>query len=295
MNSGIESQEHRIKDSPLVREPQGYDATAKKWTATALGEHQPLVSNLRVVTFNTWFENLSWERRHTALLEILNKCDAHVIVLQKVTMRLLDKILGSQWIQEQYQYVRSDFELDREPTHGLILLSRQPIIKAELYSLPTTMGRGLLVATIQINSEVFSFATAHLESNDNPQRRGEQLKKIFATLNDSANVILAGDFNFCSSQHEENDRLDPQYLDTWGYLRPTESGFTQDTEINQMLFQARGQTRQVRIDRVLLRQSATRVWVPNFIELLGTEPISSDEPNAFPSDHFGILTEFVQA
>jgi tyrosyl-DNA phosphodiesterase 2 len=287
------SQENQIEDTSLVQEPLGYDAIAKKWTGAARAGHETHTSTLRVVTFNTWFEDLRWELRHTALLAILKKCDADVIVLQKVIMRLLDKILATEWIQDQYQYVRSGFQLDREPIHGLILLSRQPIVNAQLYSLPTTMGRGLLVAKMQINSEAFSFATVHLESNDNADRRAEQLRKIFVALNNSPNVVLAGDFNFCSSQHEENDRLNPQYLDTWGYLRPNESGFTQDTKANQMLFQARGQTRQVRIDRVLLRQSSNRTWEPNFIQLLGTEAISSDEPKVFPSDHFGLLTEFV--
>jgi tyrosyl-DNA phosphodiesterase 2 len=45
---------------------------------------------------------------------------------------------------------------------------------------------------------------------------------------------------------------------------------------------------QVRFDRVLLKPSE---WTPTSIELLGTEPISPEHPDVFPSDHFGLLCQ----
>ena len=45
----------------------------------------------------------------------------------------------------------------------------------------------------------------------------------------------------------------------------------------------------VRYDRVLLRSGEPR-WKPASIEHLGTEPISADIPDVFPSDPFGLFT-----
>jgi tyrosyl-DNA phosphodiesterase 2 len=107
------------------------------------------------------------------------------------------------------------------------------------------------------------------------------------------NVVLMGDFNFCASWQNENDRIDPAYHDVWELLRGNEPGYTEDTTINQMRYLIKGKHKQVRFDRILskgfTRESG---WAATAIELLGTEAITPELPFVFPSDHFGLLASF---
>ncbi len=116
---------------------------------------------------------------------------------------------------------------------------------------------------------------------------------IFASLRNVPNAIIMGDFNFCASWTEENDRIDPAYHDVWDVLRAGEPGYTEDTALNRMLYLSKGKHKQVRFDRVLLKTSKPDLpgsrWEEKSIRLLGTEPIFVDMPEVFPSDHFGLL------
>jgi tyrosyl-DNA phosphodiesterase 2 len=99
-----------------------------------------------------------------------------------------------------------------------------------------------------------------------------------------------GDFNFCASWSEENDRIDPAYQDVWNLLRGDEPGYTENTSINRMRYLVKGKHKHVRFDRILLKSSAPDSgWVASSIELLGTEPVSPEHQDVFPSDHFGLL------
>ena len=86
-------------------------------------------------------------------------------------------------------------------------------------------------------------------------------------------------------------RITAPFLDVWPALRPHDDGYTEDTSINLMRFDARNKKRQVRFDRVLLKGAG---WRAAGIELLGTEPISPALPRVFPSDHFGVECRLVR-
>lgn len=242
------------------------------------------------VTFNTWFQGLDAPLRYAGLLQCLEASRADVIMLQEVTVALLETLRAAPWFRREFVYVRSDFRVDTIPSHGLLLLARFPVVEATLYPLRTYMGRKLLVARCIVNGAPLVFATVHLESMKNyADVRGDQLHSIFGILKDHPEVILAGDFNFCSSAAEENRRIDGAYTDLWPALRPGEPGYTQDTDVNLMLANSKRETKRVRIDRVLLRsESSTHRWLPASIELLGTAPVDARHPRIFPSDHFGI-------
>jgi hypothetical protein len=55
-----------------------------------------------------------------------------------------------------------------------------------------------------------------------------------------------------------------------------------------MRYLMKGKHKQVRFDRVLLKSTN---WIPSSIDMLGTEPMSPDQPDVFPSDHFGLLCQ----
>jgi tyrosyl-DNA phosphodiesterase 2 len=153
----------------------------------------------------------------------------------------------------------------------------------------TVLGRRLVAAEIDVGPSSLVVATVHLESmTRNHALRAAQLAKAFPLLKAAApDALLLGDFNFCSSWPAENANLDPEFVDLWPALRGREPGYTEDTEINAMLRNVKGQEKMVRFDRVLLH-SAGGAWRPRSIELLGTVPIAGWCPEVFPSDHFGL-------
>jgi tyrosyl-DNA phosphodiesterase 2 len=267
----------------------GFDAARQAWLEVESADEDVEIFTLACATFNTWFQGEERELRYGGLLNVLEQSNADVIVLQEVTIQLLESIMSANWVRDSYRFARSPFRADAIPSHGTMLLSRLPFCNAKLHPIPTYMGRSLLTVEAKINGTNFMLATVHLESmKSNADTRGEQLDAIFEILERSQNVILAGDFNFCSSSREENSRIDPRYIDIWASLKPDEPGFTRDTEINHMVAKAKGESQRVRIDRILLRSEA-QVWVPNSIELLGTLPVSPQYPKIFPSDHFGVI------
>ena len=157
------------------------------------------------------------------------------------------------------------------------------------------MSRKLLVAELRINEQPLHIATVHLESyKHSAPARKKQLKEIFPILGQIQHVMLMGDFNFCASWTGENSNLDPGYQDLWSLLNPNEPGYTEDTTINLMRLEYKGKHKQVRFDRMLLR-SSNPGWQPQEIGLLGTEPVSADQPRIFPSDHFGLVGRFIWA
>ena len=97
--------------------------------------------------------------------------------------------------------------------------------------------------------------------------------------------ILMGDFNLCSSWTVENRLIEEHYLDLWPAIRRDQPGYTEDTSTNRMRLLAKGKHKHVRFDRILMRSP---VWRPRSIGLLGTQPISDELPDVFPSDHFGL-------
>ena len=267
----------------------GFDTTRQTWLEIESADEDVRLPALACATFNTWFQGGEQELRYGGLLNVLERSNTDVIVLQEVTMQLLETIMSANWVRGRYRFARSPFRADAIPSHGTMLLSRLPFRYATLHPIPTHMGRSLLTVESRINGMKFVLATVHLESmKSHADTRGEQLRAIFEILEEAPNVILAGDFNFCSSWREENNRIDPRYIDIWAALKPNEPGFTQDTDINHMLAKAKRDSKRVRIDRILLRSDAQE-WTPDSIQLLGTLPVSPKYPKIFPSDHFGVI------
>ena len=105
---------------------------------------------------------------------------------------------------------------------------------------------------------------------------------------------MVGDFNFCSTNATENGNIPKDFKDVWPEVRGEDPGWTEDTAINRMHFNQKREHKQVRIDRVLISQEGVSnelQWIPESIQLEGTEPID-DLPEIWPSDHFGLLVSF---
>ncbi|HEU4328226.1 MAG TPA: endonuclease/exonuclease/phosphatase family protein [Roseiflexaceae bacterium] len=270
-------------------EPSRFNRLIAEWEPAPpaqLGQ----AARLTCVTFNVWFGEFYEEERAEALLDLLERCDADVIALQEVTLRLLRRILARPWVRAGY--VVSDAIGATVQPYGVLLLTRATPRRLALHRLPSLRGRHLLVAELDLNGQTTAVATVHLESGRaSAGLRGAQLAAIFPALDSAPQALLMGDFNFCASWQAENDRLDPVYRDVWPALHGDAPGYTEDTAINLMRLQQKGEPKQVRFDRVLVRPSSPG-WRPATIELLGTTPIAPELPHVFPSDHFGLRAAF---
>ena len=241
---------------------------------------------LTVATFNIWFDDFHAEQRYLAIADLLCERRPDVIVLQEVTPAALEIFLGQPWVRDQY--LSASAVGGDAGNYGMLMLSRVPITRAAHSWLPTRQSRGFLDAELAVNDARPIVCCLHLDSGKSSARlRGWQLGRIFRAQKSAEDAVLLGDFNM---RNAENDRIAPPYCDIWPTLRPHEPGFTEDTSINHMRFDARNKKRQVRFDRVLLK--GTR-WRAASIELLGTQPISPQLPRVFPSDHFGVECRLV--
>lgn len=268
--------------------PGKFDLNTGTWQIHTK-EGNVTTNTLTLVTYNVCFDKHHLRERAEALLQIVADCDADIICLQEVTPAYLTHILKQEWVRANY-YI-SDYTGRTIQPYGVLLLSRFPIAKVFLHELPTIMARKLLVIEPRINGQAVSIATVHLESGGRLYAfaRKRQLDLIFPTLSKPTHAILMGDMNFCSSWREENVTLDRNsYQDVWAVLRSNEPGYTEDTDINLMRFEVSQKPKKVRFDRILVRSSIPG-WKSKSIELLGTIAISPEQPNVFPSDHFGLM------
>jgi tyrosyl-DNA phosphodiesterase 2 len=242
---------------------------------------------LTVATFNVWFDDYHAEQRYRALAELFRDRRPDVIVMQEVTPRALRIFIDQPWVRDQY--VRVSAVGGDAGNYGMLMLSRVPVARATHSRLPTRQSRAFLEAELAVNGARITICCVHLDSGKSSARlRGWQLRRIFGSQRNSEDAVLLGDFNM---RDTENERITAPYCDVWPTLRPDDPGFTEDTTINHMRFDARNKKRHVRFDRVLLKGNR---WRAADIELLGTKPISPELPRVFPSDHFGVACRLVK-
>ncbi|MEM9490317.1 MAG: endonuclease/exonuclease/phosphatase family protein, partial [Myxococcota bacterium] len=241
---------------------------------------------LTVATFNVWFEHHEHVRRWAALLAEVGRRQPDVIAFQEVTEPFLAQLIATPWVREGY--VLSDIDGRSYHGYGVMLLSRRRPTRIALHSMPSRMGRALLVADFAGWPTV---ATIHLESLRPSRRyRDIQFARCVDLLAGAEHAVLVGDMNFCATWTEENGRVPDSYTDVWPAVHGDDPGWTEDTDINAMLALRHSEVKQVRYDRVFVR-SAGQLWRPRTIERLGTEPIDPDG-RLFPSDHFGLCARF---
>lgn len=265
-----------------------FDPSSGTWVEDRAARHVAAPPTaLTVVTWNVWFAPYCFEPRCRALLEVVRAQLPDVVCLQEITLDSLEMLLAEPWVRAEYRV--SDARGDTFDSYGVVILSRLPVRALAIHELPSHMGRRLLVAELDTGDSRLVVGTVHLESlKHNRDARAEQLEEVFPRLKAAGpDVVLAGDFNFCSSWAAENANLDPQFVDLWPALRGRAPGYTEDTDINAMLRNVKAKEKCVRFDRVLLR-STGGAWRPRSIELLGTAPISASAPDVFPSDHLGL-------
>jgi len=228
---------------------------------------------LRVVTWNVWFDDLEAERRWSALLAEALALRPDVLCLQEVTVELHDRMLRCESLQHHYLPV----PLEHNGFYDVTIWLRRSCLapdsapEAHVVGIQSYMGRRCLFSDVTMRSGWrLRIATVHLESTSpEASTRKAQLEAIFPALKTTPwspgrelaqgsspvlpdAIVLTGDFNFCA-ESEENDVVvrESGVTDVWPELEAG-PGWTEDTEINEMRFAAKPKHKQVRFDRILL-------------------------------------------
>jgi len=272
---------------PATVAVQKFEGRSGGWVAERSTAACVSRDRLTVATYNIWFNDKHAEARYRAIADLLSRDRPDVMAFQEVTPKALAVFREQAWVREYY--VSAAVTGASVGNYGLLLLSRLPLDRVTYTKLPTRLSRGYLTAQLTINGEPLSVLAVHLESSKAAtQLRARQLGRIFDSQRTAQSVIVMGDLNM---RDNENHLLDTSYRDVWPVLHTREPGYTEDTSINLMRYDMKNKHRHVRFDRVLVKGQA---WVPKAIGLLGREPIAKDLPRVFPSDHFGVMCEFIR-
>lgn len=277
--------------------PLELEAAAVQDAIRVLASRPP--TELRVVTWNVWFDRLLGHARQHWLFEELLAAAPDVICLQEVLPVFAAGVRESQALNAIYAMSPQGVS-----PYGTMMLVRHDLApQFDAIRLPTHMARTLLEARCEARIPGLHLMTTHLESLDNEDTRRKQLRRAATALSGSPPALLCGDFNFDDTKtygdwlrrlpqrapdELENNVLSevlPEFVDVWRDVHPDDPGYTFDGATNPAV-----QTRQnrMRLDRVMFRGGEAG-WRPQAIAMLGTQP--RDDRGTRPSDHYGLVVD----
>jgi endonuclease/exonuclease/phosphatase family metal-dependent hydrolase len=260
-------------------------ATTATTTATAATAATTTTTTpLKILSWNIWFESFAYDIRMEMIFTVIKETSPDVICLQEVLPKTIPMIMHQSWYSE-YDISDPGTGQSVEP-YGVVLLVKKKLhAKFKVHPFPTEMARQLLTAEITKDGETILVGTVHLESLNYHNVREQQLEVCQKVFRNYKNVILCGDFNFCSYRNFavsrkplENDSLGailPEFVDVWPEQHPEEKGYTFDSDSNRnirkhevmrydrfMYTPARGRLRTASISRLGLLSAAQTGVLP---------------------------------
>lgn len=245
------------------------------------------MDDLKVLSYNIWFDQYKRIDRLFALIEIIKKANADVVCLQEVLDFQYDTI--KERLDYSYSYPNNITQ-----AYGCVILSKHPILNSQTIDLPTTMGRTINIVNISIGTNKFLIANVHFESEFNQTNltKKEQIKIVGNTLynfkqNDKElNIILCSDTNITYYDEKYFNENFLTFQDSWIETGSNcDKKYTYDYKKNVYL-QIRKIELRCRIDRILHNLTEN-------IKLSKFELLCSTESDIEPSDHFGIMSTYI--
>jgi len=261
-----------------------------------------------VLSYNVWFrEDVALKARMKAIADIIEQEQfPDFLCLQEVTQNIVSE-LRSHGFWSQYHAS----EIPSEP-YFVLLMTRKDLMNeppgTAFRAYPNSvMGRGLLSVRLDLCGVPLTVANTHLESpvpgDRHTKERATQLTMATSHLSVVAadNAVVCGDMNWLEEDGAMQLHLPEGWLDAWMHLYPGEPGATYDTrgnDLNKGLPFPPG-----RLDRLLYK---TRDFEAASMRTVGTRPIDGVmadmqasngrvyHKQVFPSDHYGIITQFIR-
>jgi Endonuclease/Exonuclease/phosphatase family. len=307
-------------------------------------------TKLSILTYNIWgiFKHTKKEKGYKFLKKIIktrmlliyneiNKYKPDIVCIQEMTNIAL-KYLKLAGIDKLFKYQfeenfdSSILEKNRNKCAEVFVFSNFKPQKIKIYSIEGNQGYNTSLMTIEFANLIIFNCYLQAGSKYSPGQcdlwyhysrcRSEQISVISKLINKnkykSKACLFVGDFNFDLNgtskdwpELKELKKLD--FIDSWKIIN-ADSGYTEDTDINQMRWNYKFIHKKLRYDGILFKNI-----YPVSIKLIGTEPFilnyknsnmfkkyfinNSNDKNRYydeknklfaiwPSDHFGVLGYF---
>lgn len=245
---------------------------------------------MKILTLNTWQERGPWRERWELIFRGLREYDADIVGFQEV--------FNMDWAKEIRERSGYPYLAVSGEHSGLIFLSKFKPVEQECLVMKTKSPtedylRYVFHIKVDAGEEKVAFFNTHLSWRaDENDVRMKQTLELEAFVNEKARKspgAVLGDFN-CASNTPPVVYLSKigKWIDTFGTKNPDDPGLTWDYR-NPYAEAERGKMAERRIDFIFIRERTGL-----FKKILSSRLIFN-EPSAagvWPSDHFGVMTEF---
>lgn len=260
---------------------------------------------VKVVTINILFEMDLWERRRQLLVEGLKAVQADLIGLQEVNLQANTAAWLAEQLEMPYVYLVSYQERVAKIgiKYGIAILSRYPFIQQAQLDLQS-QGRLAQYVEVKIGDRSIIFCNGHYYWQ--PGSTPERMKQIqllvdwLSKLPPEIPIIAVGDFN-ATPDTPEITFIREKFTSAYASYHGGEPEYTCPTPLvkpNRSLWR--------KVALRLLNLYVNRTWKPwcgtlDYIfisnnltvrdcQLILTAP-APENPNIYPSDHFGIVAD----
>lgn len=243
---------------------------------------------MKILTLNTWHKSGPWQERWRVIFEGIRHHQPDVIALQEVFDEAWCNTVAD---RAGYAYRA----LPGSTASGLVLLSRLPVFRSELYTLNTQSPfedyhRYVLWAEVAWQGGALHLFNAHLSWHPQDQAtRMTQVSELCRRISEKggADKLLMGDLNATPESAEIRRLLNGSGLvDTFSAMNPSAAGITWDRR-NPFTCEQKPTTPDRRIDYILA--SGNRP-----VRALSSCRVVFNAPgpnSVFASDHYGVLAE----
>jgi endonuclease/exonuclease/phosphatase family metal-dependent hydrolase len=245
---------------------------------------------MKIATLNTWQERGPWRGRWGLILKGLKEYDADIVGLQEV--------FNMDWAREIHKRSGYPYLAVSGEHSGLVFLSKFKLVEQECLVMKTKSPtedylRYVFYIQVDTGEEKAALFNTHLSwKADENDIRLEQTRELEAFIREKSGDLpaaLMGDLN------AGPDTLSVVYLreilkwrDTFEAKNPGDPGWTWDYR-NPYAEAEREKMAERRIDYIFVRTQAGLFEKITSARIVFNKP---SEEGVYPSDHFGVMTEF---
>lgn len=248
------------------------------------------MSFVKILTLNTWQERGPWRERWELILKGLEEHDAEIVAFQEV--------FNMDWAEEVHRRSGYPYLAVSGEHSGLIFLSKFKPVEQECLVMETRSPtedyhRYAFYLRVDVEGQDVALFNTHLSwkagENEVRMKQTLELEAFAARKASTLPVALMGDLNGApNTPPVVYLREIRKWIDTFWVKNPGVPGLTWDYR-NPYAEAERDKMAERRIDYIFIRERTGP------LEAIRSSRVVFDQPSAagiFPSDHFGVLTEF---
>ncbi len=248
---------------------------------------------MKILTLNTWQDRGPWRARWELIFRGLKTCDADIVGLQEV--------FDMDWAREIRERSGYPYLVVSGEHSGLIFLSRFKLIEQECLVMKTKSPsedyfRYIFYVLVDAGGKKIALFNTHLswkaDENEARMKQTLELAEFVQKKGGDLPVVLLGDLNAGPETPSATYlRETLKWCDTFGAKNLGDPGLTWDYT-NPYAKAAGEKMAERRIDYIFIREQA------GIFKKILSSRLVLNEPSVegvYPSDHFGVMTEFSES